>query len=164
MPQIRNKHLSKRETEKSIKEIWKARLEDQKGGQTSELPDFIYQHWQKKVGIASAVVEVSCAASWTSDCRSGYAQILTWRAPALLDACCNATAVVAATAELRTKALGHAHCIFAALSTGIVVDRTQCCAPQMGYNLLYGLQKASYDADCSLFLNILKEEVKVPAK
>ena len=36
-----------------------------------------------------------------------------------------------------------------------------CCALQMGYNLLYGLQKASYDADCSLFLNILKEEVKV---
>jgi hypothetical protein len=32
---------------------------------------------------------------------------------------------------------------------------------QMGYNLLYGLHKASYDADCSLFLNILKEEVKV---
>ncbi len=57
-PQIRNKHLSKRDTEKSIKEIWKARLEDQKGGQTSELPDFIYQHWQKKVGIAAAVVEV----------------------------------------------------------------------------------------------------------
>jgi len=56
--QIRNKHLSKRDTEKSIKEIWKARLEDQKGGQTSELSDFIYQHWQKKVGIAAAVVEV----------------------------------------------------------------------------------------------------------
>jgi len=39
-----------------------------------------------------------------------------------------------------------------------------CCRVlQMGYNLLYGLQKASYDADCSLFLNILKEEVKVRA-
>ena len=38
-----------------------------------------------------------------------------------------------------------------------------CHSPQMGYNLLYGLQKASYDADCSLFLNILKEEVKVRA-
>ena len=37
------------------------------------------------------------------------------------------------------------------------------CAMQMGYNLLYGLHKASYDADCSLFLNILKEEVKVRA-
>lgn len=31
---------------------------------------------------------------------------------------------------------------------------------QMGYNLLYGLQKASYDADCAFFLSILKEEVK----
>ena len=40
---------------------------------------------------------------------------------------------------------------------------TSSCALQMGYNLLYGLQKASYDADCSLFLNILKEEVKVRA-
>jgi len=39
-----------------------------------------------------------------------------------------------------------------------------CCRVlQMGYNLLYGLQQASYDADCSLFLNILKEEVKVRA-
>ena len=56
---MRNKHLSKRDTEKSIKEIWKARLEDRQDGQASELPDFIFQHWQKKVGIASAVVEVS---------------------------------------------------------------------------------------------------------
>ena len=66
--QIRNKHLSKRDTEKSIKEIWKARLEDQKGGQTSELPDFIYQHWQKKVGIAAAVVEVRFSAASHASC------------------------------------------------------------------------------------------------
>ena len=32
---------------------------------------------------------------------------------------------------------------------------------QMGYNLLYGLHKATYDADCALFLSILKEEIKV---
>ena len=31
----------------------------------------------------------------------------------------------------------------------------------MGYNLLYGLHKATYDADCALFLSILKEEIKV---
>ena len=31
---------------------------------------------------------------------------------------------------------------------------------QMGYNLLYGLYKASYDADCSLFLGVLRGDVK----
>lgn len=31
---------------------------------------------------------------------------------------------------------------------------------QMGYNLLYSLWKYSYDADCSLFLKILKGDVK----
>ena len=31
---------------------------------------------------------------------------------------------------------------------------------QMGYNLLYGLWKYSWDADCDLFLKILKGEVK----
>jgi hypothetical protein len=31
---------------------------------------------------------------------------------------------------------------------------------QMGYNLLYGLHKASYDADCSLFLGVLRGDVK----
>ena len=30
----------------------------------------------------------------------------------------------------------------------------------MGYNLLYGLYKASYDADCSLFLGVLRGDVK----
>ena len=51
---------------------------------------------------------------------------------------------------------------FAAVATSSAC-LTSSCAVQMGYNLLYGLQKASYDADCSLFLNILKEEVKVLA-
>lgn len=31
---------------------------------------------------------------------------------------------------------------------------------QMGYNLLYGLYKSSYDADCSLFLGVLRGDVK----
>lgn len=30
----------------------------------------------------------------------------------------------------------------------------------MGYNFLYGLWKYSWDADCDLFLRILKGEVK----
>lgn len=56
--QIRNRHWSKRETEKTIKEVWRSRLEDQKGGQNAPLADFIFQHFQKKLGIATAVVEV----------------------------------------------------------------------------------------------------------
>ena len=31
---------------------------------------------------------------------------------------------------------------------------------QVGYNLLYGLYKASYNADCSLFLGVLRGDVK----
>jgi hypothetical protein len=34
------------------------------------------------------------------------------------------------------------------------------CWVQMGYNFLYGLWKYSWDADCDLFLRILKGEVK----
>lgn len=30
----------------------------------------------------------------------------------------------------------------------------------MGYNLLYGLYKSTYDADCNLFLGILRGDVK----
>ena len=33
-------------------------------------------------------------------------------------------------------------------------------AAQMGYNLLYGLWKYSWDADCELFLKILQGEMK----
>ena len=31
---------------------------------------------------------------------------------------------------------------------------------QMGYNLLYGLWKYSWDADCELFLKIMQDEMK----
>ena len=34
------------------------------------------------------------------------------------------------------------------------------CAAQMGYNLLYGLWKYAWDADCELFLKILEGETK----
>ena len=33
-------------------------------------------------------------------------------------------------------------------------------AVQTGYNLLYGLWRYSFDADCDLFLKILKGDVK----
>ena len=34
------------------------------------------------------------------------------------------------------------------------------CTAQAGYNLLYGCWKYSWDADCELFLKILRGEVK----
>ena len=37
---------------------------------------------------------------------------------------------------------------------------TRCGAAQMGYNLLYGLWKYAWDADCELFLKILEGETK----
>eukprot|EP00884_Botryococcus_braunii_P012883 jgi/Botrbrau1/21596/Bobra.43_1s0006.1 len=84
---VRNKHISKRETEKLVKEVWKEKSEEMRSGRSTDLVDFVFAHLQKKVGIVSAVVE-------------------------------------------------------------------------MGYNFLYGLWKYSWDADCDLFLRILKGEVK----
>lgn len=57
---VRNKHLSKRDTEKLVKELWKERLTDPAvvAGRAGELVDFLGQHLQKKVGIATAVIEV----------------------------------------------------------------------------------------------------------
>lgn len=37
---------------------------------------------------------------------------------------------------------------------------TETCLLQAGYNLLYGCWKYSWDADCELFLKILRGEVK----
>ena len=57
---VRNKHLSKRDTEKLVKEIWKERLMDPAvvAGRAGDLVDFVGTHLQKKVGIAAAVIEV----------------------------------------------------------------------------------------------------------
>eukprot|EP00887_Chlorella_sp_A99_P004632 scaffold4.g4632.t1 len=57
---IRNKNLSKRETEKMVKEMWKERMADPAAaaGKAGELVDFVCAHLQKKVGIMTAVVEV----------------------------------------------------------------------------------------------------------
>ncbi len=43
-----------------------------------------------------------------------------------------------------------------------VVQKLDTCANglQMGYNLLYGLWKYAWDADCELFLRILQGEMK----
>ena len=58
---IRNKALSKRETERTVKEVWKEREAAAAAGAAAArepLIDFLYAHLQKKVGIPAAVVEV----------------------------------------------------------------------------------------------------------
>ncbi len=51
--------MTKHFTEKTIKEIWKGRMAEHKSGKATDLCDFVCNHFQKKVGIMSAVVEVS---------------------------------------------------------------------------------------------------------
>ena len=58
-PQVRNKQPSKRDTEKQVKEIWRAKMEENKAGkQPQELVDFIFGYFLKGKGLMSAVVEV----------------------------------------------------------------------------------------------------------
>lgn len=75
---IRNKHLSKRDTEKLVKEIWKERLTDPAvmAGRAGELIDFVGGYLQKKVGIAAAVIELGYnflyglwLYRWDADCE-----------------------------------------------------------------------------------------------
>ena len=56
--QVRNKQVTKHFTEKTVKEIWKDRMAERKSGKATDLCDFICNHFQKKIGIMSAVVEV----------------------------------------------------------------------------------------------------------
>lgn len=51
--------MSKRETEKMIKEIWKEKMADMRAGRQTDLAEFVFQHIQKRVGIVSAVIEVN---------------------------------------------------------------------------------------------------------
>ena len=57
---IRNKHMSKRDTERLVHEVWRERLHNQvvSTNKDNDLLDFLGQHLQKKMGIAAAVVEV----------------------------------------------------------------------------------------------------------
>lgn len=54
---IRNKHMSKRDTEKLVREVWKDRSASLAGKNIS-LVDFLGNHLQKKMGISAAVLEV----------------------------------------------------------------------------------------------------------
>ena len=58
MAQVRNKQVTKHFTEKTVKEIWKERMAERKSGKATDLCDFVCNHFQKKIGIMSAVVEV----------------------------------------------------------------------------------------------------------
>lgn len=51
--------MSKRETEKMVKEIWKDKIVEMKAGKHTEMAEFIFQHLQKRLGIVTAVIEVS---------------------------------------------------------------------------------------------------------
>jgi molecular chaperone GrpE (heat shock protein) len=55
---VRNKHMSKRETEKLVREVWKGRMAASSGVKSTTLVDFLGNHLQKKVGISAAVLEV----------------------------------------------------------------------------------------------------------
>ena len=74
---IRNKQMSKRDTEKMVREVWKDRLASlgSKGSSTL-LVDFLGSWLQKKVGIAAAVLEMGYnflyglwRYKWDADCE-----------------------------------------------------------------------------------------------
>lgn len=57
---IRNKHMTKRDTEKLLKELWKERVADPAvaAGKAPDMVDFLGSQLQKRVGIAAAVLEL----------------------------------------------------------------------------------------------------------
>ena len=56
--QVRNKAISKRETEKTIKEIWKEKMAETRLGKQTDLAEFMFNFFQKRLGISTAVIEV----------------------------------------------------------------------------------------------------------
>ena len=62
--QVRNRRMSKREAEKLVKEVWKAKMAEEGDGQDTELIDFVYSFLQKRHGLQSAIIE----ASWPPCC------------------------------------------------------------------------------------------------
>ena len=56
---VRNKNVTKRQTEMLVKEIWKARMTNRKAGKAGvDLPEMIFLHLQKTKGLHQAVIEV----------------------------------------------------------------------------------------------------------
>ena len=55
---VRNKNVTKRQTEMQIKEIWKVRMTHRKAGKAGvDLPEMIFLHLQKTKGLMQAVIE-----------------------------------------------------------------------------------------------------------
>ncbi|KAI8111630.1 hypothetical protein M9435_004130 [Picochlorum sp. BPE23] len=80
---IRNKHMSKRDTEKLVREVWKERMSMTSMQKHVSLVDFLGNHLQKKVGIAVAVVELGYnflyslwRYQWDADCEL-FLKVLT---------------------------------------------------------------------------------------
>lgn len=58
---VRNKNVTKRQTEMLVKEIWKVRMTHRKAGKAGvDLPEMIFLHLQKTKGLLQAVIEVDC--------------------------------------------------------------------------------------------------------
>ena len=56
---VRNKNVTKRQTEMLVKEIWKARMAHRKAGKAGvDLPQMMFLHLQKTKGLHQAVIEV----------------------------------------------------------------------------------------------------------
>lgn len=57
---VRNKNVTKRQTEMLVKEIWKVRMTHRKAGKACvDLPEMIFLHLQKTKGLLQAVIEVN---------------------------------------------------------------------------------------------------------
>jgi hypothetical protein len=133
---IRNKTLSKRETERTVKEVWKEREAAAAAGAAAArepLIEFLYAHLQKKVGIPAAVVEVSGNGRKEERGADGGARTQN---PLSLS-----------PVSIHPSSKTHTHFFH-----------------QAGYNLIYGLWKYRWDADCELFLAVLSGRVREDVK
>ena len=88
---VRNKNVTKRQTEMQIKEIWKVRMAHRKAGKTGvDLPEMIFLHLQKTKGLHQAVIEVTvilksqhakrASAVQIPCCRTQHIQLLSMQA------------------------------------------------------------------------------------
>lgn len=63
---VRNKNVTKRQTEMLVKEIWKVRMAHRKAGKAGvDLVEMIFLHLQKTKGLHQAVIEVGTTRSLT---------------------------------------------------------------------------------------------------
>ena len=66
---VRNKNVTKRQTEMLVKEIWKVRMANRKAGKTGvDLVEMIFLHLQKTKGLLQAVIEASQSLPPGEDC------------------------------------------------------------------------------------------------